>query len=379
MIAEILPELIDWRRDLHAHPELAYQEKRTSGVVAERLRAFGCEVTEGIAGTGVVGVLDFGAGPVLGIRADMDALPIEERTGAPYASKHPGVMHACGHDGHTVMALGAARLLAKRTDLRGRIVFIFQPAEENEGGARRMLEEGLFERFPVDAIFGLHNMPSIPVGTVCAREGAVSASFDTFEITVTGKGGHGAMPEKALDPIPAAAALVTALNMIVSRNVAPLDSAVVSVCAIEAGAAFNVIPDAARLKGSCRSFDADVRSLLKSRIGEICEGAARMFGVKIDLDYVERYPAVVNSKKETALICAIASKPEDGWSFNGELAPPMGSEDFSFYLQQRPGCFFIVGNGDECGPLHSPGYDFNDRVLPIGVKLWVRLAESFNR
>lgn len=379
MIDAILPELIEWRRDLHAHPELAYQEKRTAGLVAERLSAIGCEVTEGVAGTGVVGVLDFGPGPALGIRADMDALPIDERTGAPYASKRRGVMHACGHDGHTVMALGAARLLAGRKDLKGRIIFIFQPAEENEGGARRMIEEGLFERFPVDAVFGLHNMPEVPVGEIWAREGAVSASFDTFDIAVTGKGGHGAMPEKAADPIPAAVGLVTALNMIVSRNVAPLDSAVVSVCALHAGETYNVIPGAARIKGSCRSFDPAVRRLLKSRIGEICEGVARAHGVEIALAYEERYPAVVNTPAETALIREIANDQKNGWSFNGDFEPLMGSEDFSFYLQKKPGCFYLIGNGEECGPLHSPTYDFNDKALPIGVELWVRLAERFSR
>lgn len=379
MIAAILPELTEWRRDLHAHPELAYQEKRTSGFVAEKLRAIGCEVATGLAKTGVIGVLDFGPGPALGIRADMDALPLEEQTGAPYASKYRGVMHACGHDGHTVMALGAARILARRNDLKGKIVFIFQPAEENEGGAERMIKEGLFDRFSVDAVFGLHNLPTVPVGDIWAREGAVSAAFDTFDITITGKGGHGAMPQNAADPIAAVAGLVGTLNTIVSRNVAPLDSAVVSVCALQAGETYNVIPDSARIKGACRSFDPAVRRLLETRIRDICEGVARTHGVRIDLAYEERYPAVVNTLAETELIRDIASDPGTGWSFKGDFAPLMGSEDFSFYLQKKPGCFFIIGNGDECGPLHSPTYDFNDMALAVGVGVWVRLAERFNR
>lgn len=379
MIAAILPELTEWRRDLHAHPELAYQEKRTSGFVAEILRAIGCEVKTGVAKTGVIGILDFGSGPALGIRADMDALPLEEQTGAPYASKYRGVMHACGHDGHTVMALGAARILARRKDLNGKIVFIFQPAEENEGGAERMIREGLFDRFPVDAIFGLHNLPTIPVGEIWAREGAVSASFDMFDVTVTGKGGHSAMPQNAADPIAAAAGLVGALSAVVSRNIAPLDSAVVSVCALQAGETYNVIPATARIKGSCRSFDPAVRRLLETRIRDICEGVARTHGVRVELSYEERYPAVVNTPAETALIRDIATDPENDWSFNGDFAPLMGSEDFSFYLQKKPGCFFIIGNGEGCGPLHSPAYDFNDKALPVGVGLWVRLAERYNR
>lgn len=376
-LASILPELTQWRRDIHAHPELAYQERRTAGFVADRLREFGFDVTTGIAETGVVGVLDFGAGPSLGVRADMDALPLTEETGLAYASQHNGVMHACGHDGHTVMALGAARLLAERSDLKGKIVFIFQPAEENEGGAERMVKEGLFDRFPVDAIFGLHNMPDVPVGQIWAREGAVSASFDTFDIVVRGHGGHGAMPENTKDPIVASSALVSALNTIVSRNIKPIDGAVISVCSFNAGDTYNVIPEKAFIKGSCRSFHESVRKQLKDRIHAVAVGVAQSFDVDVDLDFKDRYPAVINTPAETALVREIATSPENGFSFVGDFAPLMGSEDFSFYLQVKPGCFFVIGNGESGGALHSPTYNFNDDALPVGVGFWVKLAEKF--
>lgn len=374
---DILPQLVDWRRDFHAHPEIAYREYRTAGIVAEALSSFGCAVTTGLAGTGVVGVLDFGPGPSIGLRADMDALPIEEETGAAYASRNRGLMHACGHDGHTAMLLGAAALLSRRRNLKGKVVFVFQPAEENEGGARAMIEDGLFERFAIDAMFGLHNMPGVPVGEVRARAGPVSSAFDTFDIVVKGRGGHGAMPELAADPIVAAAALVQGLNTIVSRNLAPFDNAVISVCAVNAGETYNVIPDAAYLKGSCRTFESGVQEKIRRRIAALVDGVAAAHGVDIDLDYRMRYPAVVNSERETALLRQVVSARSGEWIFNDDFRPLMGSEDFSFYLREKPGCFFIIGNGADYGPLHSPTYDFNDEALPVGAALWSRLAETY--
>ncbi len=376
-ITAIIPELTEWRRDLHAHPELAYQEKRTSAFVAETLRTIGCDVTTGMAETGVIGVLDFGPGPSLGIRADMDALPLIEQTGVAYASHQDGVMHACGHDGHTTMGLGAAKIIAKHNGLKGKLVFIFQPAEENMGGAKRMVEEGLFERCPIDAVFGLHNLPGVPIGEIWAREGATSAAFDTFDISLEGAGGHGAMPDKAIDPIPAAAALIDGLNTIISRNIAPSDSAVLSICAVNAGETYNVIPSTALIKGSCRSFNPTTQAILKDRIRTVVDGVALAFNVTADLVYEERYPAVINSPDETELIRSIAQDPKNGWSFKGDFEPLMGSEDFSFYLQKKPGCFFIIGNGNECGPLHSPTYNFNDEALPVGVAMWTQLAKRF--
>ncbi|VAW00066.1 N-acetyl-L,L-diaminopimelate deacetylase, partial [hydrothermal vent metagenome] len=303
--------------------------------------------------------------------------PLIEQTGVAYASQQDGVMHACGHDGHTTMGLGAAKIIAKHNGLNGKVVFIFQPAEENMGGAKRMVEEGLFERCPIDAVFGLHNLPGVPIGEIWAREGATSAAFDTFDISLEGAGGHGAMPDKAIDPIPAAAALIDGLNTIVSRNIAPLDSAVLSICAVNAGETYNVIPSTALIKGSCRSFNPTTQAILKDRIRTVVDGVALAFGVTADLTYEERYPAVINSPDETELIRSIAQDPKNGWSFKGDFEPLMGSEDFSFYLQKKPGCFFIIGNGNECGPLHSPTYNFNDEALPVGVAMWTQLAKRF--
>ncbi len=368
---------IEWRHHLHAYPELAYQEHRTSAFVTDRLREFGCEVHTGLAETGVVGILDFGEGPTIGIRADMDALPLREKTDLPYASRVDGVMHACGHDGHTTMALGAAKLLAERNDLRGKIVFIFQPAEENEGGAKRMLDDGLFHQHPVDAVFGLHNLPGIPVEEVWVKAGVVSASFDTFEIQIKGRGGHGAMPEKALDPIPAAASAVLSLNTIVSRDVPPLASAVLSVCSVNAGSTFNVIPDEARITGSCRSLDPEVQLLMQRRIGSVVKGLEASFGVQTTCELTECYPPVINTPQESELIKTVVRNAGRDLVLREDFDPLMGSEDFSFFLQQRPGCFFVIGNGMESGPLHSPTYQFDDAALPIGVGLWVELAERY--
>lgn len=355
---DIKSAMTEWRRDLHAHPELAYKETRTARIVASALRSFGLEVHEGVAVTGVVGVLDFGEGPSIGLRADMDALPITEETGLPYASTYPGCMHACGHDGHTAMLLGAAKALSTRTDLTGRIIFIFQPAEENEGGAQKMVEDGLFDRFPIQSVFGLHNMPGVPVGTALAQAGYVSASFDTFCISIEGKGGHGAMPELAIDPIPAASALTAAMNTIVSRNIKALDAAVVTVGQVESGSSFNIIPDKATIKGSCRTLSAEVQALVKKRIHEVCEGIGLAYNVGITCKYEERYPAVFNAEAETQII----KKALSGKDFElvTNFDPVMGSEDFAFLSNEVDGCYFILGNGNDIAPLHSPTYNFND-------------------
>jgi len=375
----IRAELAVWRHDLHAHPELAYQEHRTSGFVIDRLREIGCEVHTGLANTGVVGVLHFGDGPTIGIRADMDALPLTEKTGLSYASKNPGVMHACGHDAHTTMAIGAAKLLASERRLKGRLVFIFQPAEENEGGARRMLEEGLFDQHPVDSVYGLHNMPGVPVGEVWARSGPVSASFDTFTATLSGRGGHGAMPEHAVDPLPAAANALLALNTIVSRNVPPLEAAVLSVCTLNGGDTYNVIPDEALLKGSCRTLNPEVQGLLHRRIREVLDGVGASYGVTARCDIESCYPPVINTPAETAQLQAVIRSFEGRMVLRDDFSPIMGSEDFAFFLQQRPGCYFLIGNGLDSGPLHSPTYQFNDDALAVGVEIWQGLARRLLR
>ncbi|MEM1143384.1 MAG: M20 aminoacylase family protein [Pseudomonadota bacterium] len=374
---ELIDEFIGWRHHLHAHPELAYQEHGTSAFVIDRLKEFGCDIYTGFAETGVVGVLDYGPGPAIGIRADMDALPLTEQTGLSYASQQNGVMHACGHDGHTTIALGAAKLLASRDDFSGKLVFIFQPAEENEGGARRMLEDGLFEQHPVDAVFGLHNMPGVPVGEVWVRSGAVSASFDSFEVLFTGRGGHGAMPEFTVDPIPAAASAVLSLQTLVSRNVAALDSAVLSVCALEAGDTYNVIPDTARIKGSYRTLNPKVQKKLRARVEEVLAGVAQGYGVEVQTQIEERYPPVVNSEREADIVKAVVAKTQDEFTLRDEFAPTMGSEDFAFFLQQRPGCFCLIGNGKDAAPLHSPHYQFEDSAIAGGVRLWTLIAEHY--
>lgn len=365
-----------WRRDLHRHPEMAFNEERTASLVAAALSSFGLEVHANIARTGVVGILDFGEGPSIGLRADMDALPIMEQTGVAYASAFPGCMHACGHDGHTAMLLGAAKILAQRRDLSGRIVFIFQPAEENEGGARAMMEAGLFDRFPIDAIFGLHNMPGVPVGTFMARPGTITTAYNTFSITIEGKGGHGAMPETAKDPIVAGAALVLALQTIVSRNARPLDTVVLTVGQITGGDTFNVIPDRVYLKGSCRSLTPATLDLVRQRIEAVCQGTADTYGVCITCLQEERYPAIVNTKAESELVIAALRGIEGAGPVITDFPPSMGSEDFSFYLQKRPGCYFIIGNGEGGGSLHSPTYDFNDDALKFGAAAWVAIAEK---
>ena len=373
----LISEITQLRRDLHQHPELAYQEVRTSGIVRDILQSLGCEVTSGLAKTGLVGIMDFGPGPVLGLRADMDALPMHEATGRTYASRTPGIMHACGHDGHTAILIMAATLLAGSQGLSGKLVLVFQPAEENEGGAQAMVADGLFDRFPMDCIFGLHNMPGMSLGEVRAATGAVSAAFDTFDIVVHGQGGHGAMPHLGTDPIAAAAGLVSALNTIVSRNVDPQAAAVLSHGVIHCEGTYNVIPDRVQVSGSCRSFDARTRDLLEARVKAISRGLGMAYGTKNRCRYQRRYPPVINAPAPTRDVHLALNTASYPYRIHDSPAPVMGSEDFAFFSEQVPGCFLMLGAGDTGGGLHSVTYDFNDAALVPGAMIWVALAHHF--
>ena len=372
------------RRDIHRHPELGYQEFRTSDLVAERLASWGYRVTRGLGGTGVVGQLVRGSGGKrLGLRADMDALPIQEATGLPHASCHAGLMHACGHDGHTATLLAAARHLAEHGEFDGTLNLIFQPAEEGLGGARKMMEDGLFEQFPCDAIFAMHNMPGFPQGKLLLRDGATMASSENITITLEGKGGHGAMPHVAIDPVVAGASIVMALQTIVSRNVAPLQMSVITVGSLQAGEANNVIPQSATLKLSVRSLDRGVRQLLNQRIREVVEGQAQSFGVKASIDFQGGYPVLVNTQAETDFARQVALDLVGAENVELQTVPLTGSEDFAFMLEQVPGSYLFIGNGDEASGghgacmVHNPNYDFDDGNIAIGAAYWVRLTERF--
>ena len=377
-IGRILPDLVAWRRDLHAHPEIAFHEHWTSAFIADKLRGFGLEVHTGLAGTGVVGVLRGGDGPMIGLRSDIDALPIEEATGLPYASAHPGRMHACGHDGHTTMLLGAARVLCEARPKSGTFVFVFQPAEENEGGARVMVEEGLFSRFPVDAIFGMHNWPGLACGHIAVHSGPVMAAFDTFEAIIEGRGSHGAMPDQGIDPITISGHLQGAWQAIVSRSVSPTEPAVISVTQIHAGDTWNVIPDKVALRGTARSFNPAVRDLLEAKMARRAEMICAAFDATCQFTYTRRYPATINSAQEaaTARLAAVAASGAD--AVVTDRPPSMGAEDFAFMLERKPGAYIWIGNGPDANGriLHSPRYDFNDAALPHGVRYWVKLAEA---
>ena len=374
----ILPDVVEWRHDLHAHPELAFEEKRTSAFIAERLTSFGLDVHTGLAGTGVVGVLRIGEGPSIGMRADIDALPIVEATGLPYASKHAGRMHACGHDGHTAMLLGAARVLAETKPKNGTFVFIFQPAEESEGGARVMVEQGLFARFPVDAVYGAHNWPGLPCGHFAVHAGPVMAAFDTFEVIIEGKGSHGAMPHQGVDPITIGAQLQMAWQTIVSRAVSPTDAAVISVTQIHAGDTWNVIPDKLLLRGTVRSFDPQVRNLLEAKMAQRAVKICGAFDATCRFTYTRRYPTTINSAAEAETARRAATIAAGRERVVTDRPPSMGAEDFAFMLEQRPGAYIWIGNGPDADGrnLHSPHYDFNDAALPHGMRYWVRLAET---
>lgn len=383
-VHEIAADMVALRHQIHAHPELAFEEFATSDLVASRLTEWGYEVHRGLAGTGVVATLQRGTGGKrLGLRADMDALPIQETTGLPYASQAPGKMHACGHDGHTAILLTAARAIASSPSFDGTLNLIFQPAEEGLGGGRRMIEDGLFERFPCDAVFALHNMPGFPVGKFGFKEGPFMASSDSVTVTVTGRGGHGSAPHLAADPVVAAAHIVVALQTIVSRNVDPRDMAVVSVGAIHGGEAHNVIPGNVVMRLTVRAYRPEIRAMLRERITELVQAQARTLGVSAEVDYHWRYPALVNHEASTAF----ARQAALDWLGEDGLLPPLqpltGSEDFSFMLEQCPGSYLIVGNGEGdhhatggC-MVHNPGYDFNDATLPIAASYWVQLVQRF--
>jgi hippurate hydrolase len=381
-IAAIEEEMIALRHAIHAHPELGFEEFVTGDLVAEKLTAWGYEVHRGLGGTGVVGTLKVGNGTRrLGLRADMDALPIHEATGLDYASRIPGKMHACGHDGHTAMLLAAAKHLAQSRAFDGTLHLIFQPAEEGLGGAKRMLDEGLFERFPCDAVFAMHNMPGFPTGKLGFRAGPFMASSDTVIIDIDGRGGHGAVPHKAIDPVVVCANVVLALQTIVSRNVSPLDMAIVTVGAIHAGEAPNVIPQTAQMKLSVRALRPEVRDLLEARITALVHAQASAYGATARIDYQRRYPVLVNDAQMTAFAQEVARDwlGEDG--LIDHLDPLTGSEDFSFLLEKCAGSYLIIGNGDGEGGcmVHNPGYDFNDDCLATGAAYWVQLAERFLR
>ncbi len=379
-VAEFHAEMAQWRRRIHAHPETAFEETQTAGLVAELLESFGISVERGIARTGVVGTLR-GSAPsdrAIALRADMDALPIDERNDLPHASRHPGRMHACGHDGHTAMLLGAAKHLAETRNFAGTIHFIFQPAEENEGGARLMLDEGVLQRHPVESIYGMHNWPELPVGQFGIRPGPMMAAFDIFEIAVTGRGAHAAMPHLAVDPIVAAAQIVTGLQTIASRNVNPLESAVVSVTQIHGGDTWNVIPETVVLRGTSRSFNPTVRDQIDPAIRRIADGVCRACGAQMELRYERCYPPTLNAPAETEIAAAAAASVVGENNVKRDMLPSMAAEDFAWFLEKKPGAYIWIGNGtaEAGGILHSPHYDFNDAALPLGASYWVRLAES---
>ena len=383
-IQDMAKEMVEVRHQIHAHPELAFEEHATSDMVAARLKEWGYEVHRGLAGTGVVGTLKRGTGKMrLGIRADMDALPIQETTCLPYASQLPGKMHACGHDGHTAILLAAARSIAQDPQFDGTLNLIFQPAEEGLGGGRVMVEQGLFKLFPCDAIFALHNMPGMPEGQFGFRAGAFMPSSDTVNITVRGKGGHGSAPHLSADPVVAAAHIVVALQTVVSRNVDPREMAVISVGAIHGGEAANVIPQNVTMRLTVRAFNPEIRDMLKQRITDLVQSQAQTMGVQADVDYDWRYPSLINDEASTAFAKQVALDWLGDKGVMPNLAPLTGSEDFSFMLQECPGCYLIVGNGQgehhHTGGcmVHNPGYDFNDAILPIAASYWVKLVNAY--
>jgi len=379
-VAEFKDDMTAWRRHLHENPELGFEERATAAFVVSKLKEFGVdEVHEGIAGTGVVGVLRSGAANArpIGLRADMDALPIEERTGLPHASRHPGKMHACGHDGHTTMLLGAARHLAETRNFDGTVYLIFQPAEEGLGGGRVMIEEGLFERFPAERVFGLHNWPSLPLGRFGMCRGPAMAAADKFEIDVKGQGCHAAMPHLGRDPITTAAQIVTALQTVVSRQVDPLDQAVISTTTIHGGDTFNVVPDRVSLSGTVRTFKAETRDFVAGRIDEIARGVAAAMGLEAESRYQLGYPPTVNHDDEADLGAEVAAEIVGAEQVDRDPLPVMGAEDFAFMLEKRPGSYIWMGTkqGESASLLHSPSFDFNDEALPLGASYWVRLVE----
>ena len=379
-IAALADDMAAWRHDFHEHPELMYEVHRTAGIVAERLREFGCdEVVTGIGRTGVVGVIrgrKTGSGRIIGLRADMDALPIEEASGVPYASKTPGLMHACGHDGHTAMLLGAAKHLAETRNFDGTAIVIFQPAEEGGAGGKAMVDDGLMTRWGIQEVYGLHNAPGLPLGAVSTRVGAVMAAADTFEVRLKGLGGHAARPNKCVDPIIAGAQIVTALQTIVARNVDPVESAVLSITRFHAGtSADNIIPQTAIIGGTVRTLDEEVRRLMDKRFKDLVTAMASGMGVEVEIDYEWGYPVVVNHAEQTAFAARVARDVVGPDQVKTDMPPRLGGEDFAYMLQARPGAFVFMGIGDGAG-VHHPEYDFNDDVIPHGISYWAKLVET---
>lgn len=382
-IKELHPELARWRHELHQHPQTAFEETFASEFISRRLSEMGIEPHRGLARTGVVGTLQGrksanGSVKAIGLRADIDALDIHEETGLPYASIFPGKMHACGHDGHTTMLLGAAQYLSETRDFAGTVHFIFQPAEENEGGGRVMVEEGLFDQFQMDAVFGLHNWPGIPVGKFASWAGPIMAAFDVFEIKITGRGSHAAKPHESIDPIVVAAQVVTALQAIASRQTDPQDQVVVSVTQVHSGDTWNVIPNTAMIRGTVRTFCKSVQDATEASMERIVQGVCSAFGAKGTLRYERRYPATINTEREAGWTTSVLKQTFGAEHVDEAPRPSMGGEDFSFMLQKKPGSYIWAGNGPTDGDrlLHNPHYDFNDELLPVGVTYWVRLVEQ---
>jgi amidohydrolase len=377
-VADLHGEITAWRRDMHMHPELLYDVHRTAASVVEKLKSFGCDdVVAGIGRTGVVGVIRGrkAGSKVVGLRADMDALPLEEETGLPYKSTVPGKMHACGHDGHTAMLLGAAKYLAETRNFAGTAVVIFQPAEEGGAGGEAMVKDGLITRFGIQEVYGMHNFPGLPVGEFAIRPGPIMASADHISIALEGKGGHAARPHLAVDTILVGAQIINALQSIVARNVDPLEAAVVSVCMFQAGFTDNVIPQHATLRGTARAFKNEIGELLRTRINEIVEGTARLYGATAKVTYTNGYPVVVNHERQTEFAASVAREIAGKDKVDLDVPPRMAAEDFAFMLNERPGALIWVGNGDTAA-LHHPAYDFNDEAIPVGTSYWVRLAET---
>ncbi len=377
---EIQGEISAIRRDIHAHPELAYEENRTSDIVAAKLAEWGLEVTRGLGKTGLVGTLRKGNSvKAIGLRADMDCLPMDETNDFEHASKNPGRMHACGHDGHTAMLLGAAKVLSEKRDFEGAVHFIFQPAEEG-GGGRAMIDDGLFEKFPCDAVFAIHNKPGLPLGMIATKPGALLAAADRWDLRITGKGGHAAHPHLSLDPLIVAANLVLSLQTIVSRNMDPFASSVVTVGFVKGGSAYNVIPTDAHVGGTTRTTTPEARKLIEARIREICEGAAKMYGVKIDVEYRYGYPPTINNAQRAAFAIDVAAGVCGPHGVRDNVQASMGAEDFSYMLEKVPGAMVWLGNGGEDGNgagLHNSRYDFNDMAIPFGVSFFVNTVERF--
>ena len=378
-ILALKSEVTTWRRDFHQNPEILYDVHRTAGIVAEKLRAFGCdEVVEGIGRTGVVGVIhgrNGAGGKVVGLRADMDALPIEEETNLPHRSKTPGKMHACGHDGHTSMLLGAAKHLAATREFDGSVVLIFQPAEEGGAGGKAMVEDGMMDRWNIAEVYGLHNMPGMKPGSISLRSGPIMAATDEFQIEIEGMGAHAAAPHLGIDPILIGSHIVCALQSIASRNADPLKSVVVSTTMFHAGTAFNIIPSRATLTGTVRTLDPAMRDMAENRLRTVAEGTAKMFGASARVTYTRGYPATINNEAATGHAAEIARSLFGAEMVDDDVAPMMGGEDFSFMLEARPGAYAFIGNGDTAG-LHHPAYDFNDEILPYGIQFFTGIAKA---